>query len=80
MRRVRQSVAIHISEARLPAIRIGHPSEEVIEAAIFHGDRDNMLYPRRLRTWQGGHGLSQKFGRSADARQGRTKQSGAARQ
>ena len=52
MRRVRNSQAILVDEARLFAIRAREPAEEVIEGAVLHHHDHHMFKLRSAGRWE----------------------------
>ena len=52
MRVVRRAGRVEVGEAGLPAVRVGKPAEEVIEAPVLHHDDDDVLDAGALRMGQ----------------------------
>jgi hypothetical protein len=59
--RVRRSAVVQIAESRLAPVGIGHPAEQMIEAAILHHHNHDMLDARLLRIAQRGIQLFDLF-------------------
>jgi hypothetical protein len=54
IRRVRCPAVVQVGEPRLPPIGVGHPAQQMIEAAILHHHNHDVLDPRLLRIRQRG--------------------------